>query len=258
MPQNNFQKGFTDLILQPRDKLKEQSEKITPHIISDKIDATNRLGVYHNNIIGSLSSALCATYPMIGNLVGEAFLKEMARQFIFKHPPRGACLHDYGEGFDDFIQTYAPADSLPYLPDVARFEWALNHAYYAQDDIALPIEHFAAIPPEELADTVLPLRSSATLILSPYPLQALHELCLHDGDAPNLNKDTTTRLMIYRPQLEVKIIPLSEAEFDLLIELRTQTLGNALETILTQHPAFDFSGFLKKHMTLEVFSDKQA
>ncbi len=255
---NNFQEEFKELMLRPRHDVKADSNGVTRHIKSDEISANNRLGVYHNNIVGSLSNTLCATYPMIEDLVGTDFLKEMARQFIFEHPPSGACLHHYGNGFDAFIKGYEPAKDLPYLSDVARFEWAMNHAYYAEDDEALPADALAQIPPEELAGTILNLRQSATLIQSPYPLDDLYKFCIHNGTAPDLTTQVTCRILVYRPHLEVKIVPLSKGEYYFLRRLQAKTLELALEDTLKNHPDFDFSAFLQKHIVLEVFSEKQA
>jgi len=44
---------------------------------------------------------------------------------------RAAALAEYGDGFADFLAGFAPAQSLPYLADVARLEWAINAAYHA-------------------------------------------------------------------------------------------------------------------------------
>lgn len=254
MPLNKFQTDFKELMLRPRAELSVENEAVTNTLISDHIHANDRLSIYHNNIIGSLSNVLCSTFPMIENLVGTNFLKEMARQFIFKNPPNSACLHHYGEGFDAFIKEYEPAANLPYLADVATLEFALNHAYYAQDDAPLPADALAQIPPESLAKTLLSPRASATLITSSYPLTDLRAFCLNDGEAPELSAPTDCRLLIYRPKLEVKIIPLTKDEYAFLSNLQQGTpLGAALENVTDTYTTFDFAAFLQKHIALETF-----
>ena len=57
----------------------------------------------------------------------------MARAYALAEPPRSPVLMDYGAGFADFIAGFAPAASLPYLPDVARIERAWREAYHAAD-----------------------------------------------------------------------------------------------------------------------------
>ena len=221
------------------------------------IPLDERLKVYHNNVVGSLSEVLRATFPLLENLVGADFLKSMAREFIFGNPPTSGCLHEYGEGFDGFIKTYEPAKSLPYLPDVATLELALNTAYYASDDVTLAPDYLAQVQPESLSEVVLKLRSSATLISSRYPLEQIRTFCL-DADnnpAPDLTKNCTCRLLIVRPDLEVNIISLPEDEFEILLLLHNKVpLGEAVEKVMTAFPAFDFTAFLQKHTTLESFS----
>jgi len=45
-------------------------------------------------------------------LVGAEFFEGAARIFIEAHPPKSACLDDYGEKFADFLSDFEPAASL--------------------------------------------------------------------------------------------------------------------------------------------------
>lgn len=255
---NEFQEEFKDIMLQPKRDLGGNCGHIARLIKSENVSAPDRIGVYHNNIVGSLSNALCATFPMIENLTGEDFLRGLAREFIFAHPPTSACLHHYGAGLDDFIKGYAPAATLPYLPDVASLELALNHAYYAEDDVAMPADALTLMPSDTLGACFLKMRKSVTLMCSPHPLIALRYFCLNDGDAPDLTEMGDYPIMIYRPRLEVQIITLSVDEYDFLLNLQKDPLGAALENTLQKYPVFDFSDFLQKHIALESFSSKNA
>jgi hypothetical protein len=49
---------------------------------------------------------------------------------------------------------------LPYLADVARFEWALNIAATVREAMPLQAETLAAIPPREAAYVALRLQPS--------------------------------------------------------------------------------------------------
>lgn len=254
MPLNEFQTEFKNLMLRPRVKLNEGSEYISKILHDDHIPTSDRLSVYHNNIIGSLSASLCATFPMIENLVGEEFLKEMSRAFVFKHPPQNAVLHHYGEGFSDFIKTYEPARGLPYLSDVARFEWAINHAYYAEDDFPLPADALAKISNDKLTETVLNLRASATLIKSNYPLIDLWNFCLNNHPAPDMSVKNDHYVIVYRPALDVQFVPLLQDEYAFLSALNREPLGQALEITVEDHPNFNFVSFLQKHISMKTLA----
>lgn len=259
MKLKEFQKEFKNTMLRPRSELEERGQSISSHLNEGNISISDRLDVYHNNIIGSLSNALCSTFPMIENLTGPDFLKGMAREFIFQHPPTSAYVHHYGSGFDEFIENYAPARDLPYLSDVARLELALNHAYYAEDDDALPADALSKTLPESLGDIVLNFRKSATLISSDYPLLSLRDFCLNGGEAPDLSRAQPCAFLVMRPHLEVETLPLSIDEYNFLNLLQNKTpLGQALEHNVEQHPDFDFPAFLQKHISLETFCTLQS
>lgn len=255
MPLNKTQNNFKNLMLRPITDI--DSADLDNIFISNHIDAKDRLKVYHNNVVGSLSEALLTTFPLLQHLVGEEFLKGIARAFIFQNPPKNSSVHAYGAGFDEFIQTFEPAESLPYLADVASLEIAMNNAYYAPNDDAMPADALTKIAPENLGDIQIVLRSSAHLISSSYPLIALRAFCLDQDNAPapDLSVKHECHILILRPHLEVEIIPLDLDEYDMLQTLRTGlTLGEAVEKTLNAYPEFDFALFLQKHISLETFS----
>lgn len=57
----------------------------------------------------------------------------MAGLYIQAFPPASPLINEYGRDFADFIQGFAPAASVPYLPDVARLERLRVRAYHAKD-----------------------------------------------------------------------------------------------------------------------------
>ncbi len=251
---NEFQIAFKDLMLDHPNALNAPPSNLAEFCESGDIDLPTRLKVYRNNIVGSLTDLMVATFPLIKNLVGQEFLEGMARSFILAHPPQSGCLNLYGEGFGDFIEHFSPAASLPYLPDMARYELAMNAAYYARDCQPLLTNDLAAIAPDDLGDIVLKLRASAHLKQSRFLLTAIKAFCDNNGEGQLDLDQGGEKLMVYRPKLEVKSVILDEDEFACLSLLNDrQTLGNAVEQILIQYPAFDFQAFLQKHLALGTF-----
>lgn len=108
-------------------------------------DPTPRLAVYRNNIVVSLVDALTATFGVCCELVGEAFFRAMARVFVTAHPPRSRILTFYGREFPAFIETFAPAASVPYLADVARLEILRLEAFHAADVAPLGEDDIAGV-----------------------------------------------------------------------------------------------------------------
>ncbi len=96
-------------------------------------DPTARFNVYRNNVIVSLTNALADTYPVVCELVGEAFFRAMVREYVQEHLPKSPVMSRYGGGFADWLAAFPPVARLSYLPDIARLEWARLRAYHAAD-----------------------------------------------------------------------------------------------------------------------------
>jgi hypothetical protein len=91
-----------------------------------RVPAAEAMRVHRNTVMSALVHALRLTYPSIDALVGAAFFDQAAVAFAQSHPPTGGRLAGYGEGFIAFLAAHVP--SLPYLPDVARLDWAVERA----------------------------------------------------------------------------------------------------------------------------------
>jgi len=90
-----------------------------------------RLRVHRETTLAALAGALAATYPVCARLVGDEFFRAAARRFAREVPSRSPDLCDYGAELADWLAAFEPAQALPYLPDVARLEWALHRARHA-------------------------------------------------------------------------------------------------------------------------------
>jgi len=255
MTLQKIQAQFKELMLDHPDALDSPAADFAALFEAGDIALPERLKVYRHNIVNSLTDSLKAKLPVMEKLVGDEFLSLMARSFVLDNPPDHGCLNTYGQGFAAFIDGFELAKSMPYLPDVARLELALNAAYYAPDQEALSAEDLAAIPPEELDSLALPLCGYVNLLRSKWPLLAIKEFCEAEDPEGKLNLDQGgVQLMITRPALETKIVSLSAAEYELLQKLADgAVLGPAVESVLENHADFNFQDFLQKHIALETF-----
>lgn len=250
---SEIQERFKDIMLDAPDGLESPPEDFAAQFEAGDIPLAERLKVYRSTIVGGIAETLCKGFPMLETLVGADFLREAARRFVMAYPPEAGCLNLYGRGFDNFIRAYAPAQGFPYLPDMAGLEIAMNEAYYAPDDERLGVEVLVGLSPDDLGALGLGLRSSARIVSSDYNLAALRAYCLApEGPVPDLKKPCN--LLIYRPDLEVHIVPLSEAEAGMLRLLQNgAALGAAAERVIADHPDFDPGAFLQKHLSLGSF-----
>jgi hypothetical protein len=111
--------------------------------------------VYRNTVRRACVGALRANYPTVEQLVGEAWFDAAAGIFVAAHPPRDAVLARYGEGFADFLATFAPARELAYLAGIARLDRCWTDSHLAADAPVLAASDLAAGTPDVLASLAL-------------------------------------------------------------------------------------------------------
>jgi hypothetical protein len=146
---------------------------VLPLVLANGLSPAQRLQVHRNNVLSSLAAALEATFPVVARLVGEGFFRAAAQAFVRAEPPRRPCLAEYGGGFAAFLARFAPAQALPYLPDVARLEWAVNECQQTADSPALATQSLAGLPEAEVGSLRLKLHPAWRLIESPFPVDRI-------------------------------------------------------------------------------------
>lgn len=256
-----IQKNFENALLRPAWDcpawdLPNVSEDFCNLFSDFSVPFSERLKIYHANVVGSAVKTLQSNFPLVQKLVGEDFFRSMASMYVIENPPKEGYLNLYGAGIYHFITHYNPAKHLPYLSDIARLEQAISKAYNAPDDTALDINRLNAVPHKELSDLIMKLRPSATLLQSSYPLEEIRALCKDETEnIPDMSKTYDTMLLILRPDLDVTVISLAQAEFMILTDLQKGlSLGASLRPILKTAPHFDLVQFLTKHIELKTFS----
>src|SRR5262245_2770648 len=224
----------------------------------DSLPFDRRLQVYRNNSFISLTEVLKATFPVVCRLVGEPFFRHAADAFIRACPPQAPCLSEYGSAFADFIAGFASAQRLVYLPDVARLEWAINEAYFADDAPALDPMRVAALPQERYGALGFFLHPSCRLLVSAYPVDRIWQAHQADGnlDTPIDLAAGGCQLVVQRRGLDVQMRALDPAGSAFLAALdEGRSLQAAYETAAAIDGAFDLVGALAAHLSRGTFGD---
>ena len=110
--------------------------------------AAGGLAIYHRAVRANRHGALCAAYPVVRRLVGEAFFEALAGAYAEAHPSRSGDLHGFGAELAAFVEGHAAASGLDYLGDVARLEWALHESDQAADAPAFDFAALSSVPAE--------------------------------------------------------------------------------------------------------------
>jgi len=170
-----------------------------------------RFAIYRNNVYAGLTSALASRYPVVLRLVGDEFFFAVSRMFAELHPPRSPVMLGYGAAFPDFLQRLEAAAELPYLPDVARLEWAQNEAYHAADAAPLTPDQLARLPFDEPDRLVFDLHPALRAIASDYPVFSIWRTNAHDAEVTAIDASAAPQAaLVTRPALDVEVrrIPL--------------------------------------------------
>ncbi|MEO7775470.1 MAG: DNA-binding domain-containing protein [Steroidobacteraceae bacterium] len=206
-----------------------------------------RFSVYRNNVFVGLSAALRASFPCVARLVGDEFFAAMARDFVTVRPPASPVLLHYGAEFADFVGSFAPAASVPYLADVARIERAATEAYHARDEIPLTLAALAAVPHDQSPSLRLKLHPSLRLVRSVFPAFTIWRMNTKGGTPEPVDLSEAQIAMILRADAEVDIRPASSGSHAFLVALGSGlTLSQALTNALAADSQFDLAGNLQE------------
>lgn len=167
-------------------------------------DAKQRLSIYRNNVNLTLMDALAETYRAIYHLVGEEYFQLLAMGYIERTPANSANLNDYGASFDAFIAEHPVAKQLPYLVDMARYEWAWQRSFYAADAQPACSEMLQTLDDE----SVITLHPSVQCVQLTYPAEAIWRYCMlqqGEGDAPDMSSRTYA-VCLYRNHAGIQVI----------------------------------------------------
>lgn len=195
-----------------------------PFFFADQ--AVARFGVYRNNVYTSLSEALKEVYPAVERLLGPVYFRALSQEFIKDTLPRSPVLSRYGAEFPDFISSFPPLKSYPYLGDVARLEWFWLRAYHARDSLPLHPENLQKSAPEDMAKIGFTRHPSATLLCSSFPCYTLFRrnrptkrggFSSADSHKPDWSK--AQNVMIVRPYLDVLVTEIDTPTAVLFTEL---------------------------------------
>lgn len=236
----------------------ESQKRILPFVKANGLTAEQRLNVYRNNTQLGLTEALRDGYPVVNKLVGTKFFNQLAGNFLKRHPPTNGCLLFFGSQFSDFIDHYEPTSTLPYLPDVARLEWLWHEAFHEANGAALDITVLTKVDTNTYGNLGLILQPSARFLVSEFPIleiwQSNQESYEGDGFVDLAKRGC--RLLIYRPALEIVIIPLSEADY-LFLNLLDEglTLTQVVKQVIAKDSTFDVLTTLQLWFAYGLFSD---
>jgi len=237
-----------------RSLVEREDDAAASHVFADGIDAAARLAVYRNTVVGSLTTALRLSYPAVHRLVGAAFFESAAQIFIAARPPKSACLDDYDPDFADFLATFAPAATLPYLAGVAWLDWAVSRALHAPNAPALDPGDLAALDSRRYDRLRFVPHPSVSLVRADHPVDAIWRAVLAQDDTAMAAIDLDAgpvQLLVRRRDDAAEITRLDESAWRVTAAL---CAGHALQDALDAMDDGDAPALLASQLTDGVFT----
>jgi hypothetical protein len=224
------QAGLLAALWQPR--LADAMEKIAGHAVlarpAGPFAIERAVQAYRSNGLLLAERAMAAAYPAVAFLLGDDNFNGLARQHWLQHPPRAGDVAQWGGGLAAHLATLdgLVADQ-PWLPDVARVEWALHRAAFAAD-AQVDAASFALLA--EHPDTAgLRLAPGWACIDSRCAVATITRAA-HEGQAAGFDAPAGTAL-VWREGLAPRLRAALPGEPELLTALdRGLPLAAALET----------------------------
>ena len=216
--------------------------EIVSAIQGDGLDPAARVGIYRNHAFATLGASLQGTFPVVCRLVDERFFAYAAHEYLREHPPHSRCLVEYGADFADFLADFEPCKALPYLADVARFEWALNIAATVREAAAAAAAGARRGPGRRGRICRAPSAALAQLPRLPWPIDAIWQANQQNEVPPVDLASGGARLEIRRAGDAVGWLRLDPATFAFRTALADGlVLAAAMAAATLQDPAFDLA-----------------
>jgi hypothetical protein len=219
-----------------------------PHIfLGEAAHVASLIGIYRGNAHASWSKALEGAYPVIRQLVGEEFFGGLVREYGRAEPSASGDLNVFGDLFAEFLARFAHTQNLPYLPDVARLEWAVHRAFYAADAPKLDLALLAALREDHLGALCLRLAPACAVVRSGFPVADIwrvHQPDFQGEVTVDLDAGAQTAF-VHRPGYRVEVSALDGAAgaFLALCE-KGRPLAAALDAALAIAADFDLQELL--------------
>jgi hypothetical protein len=220
-----------------------------------------RLVFYRNNVTLNWRDTLLNAYPVLRQLMGEAFFNGVTHAYGLAHASPSGDLGEFGASLASFINTLENCQDYPFFGDVAALEWLVHRAWYLKQATPVTLAQLAAFPPEQLTEQRFKLQESCALLKSPWAVADIWHT-LQNTDTPSLPDPLakTSHCLIWRPygvnKWAVQVDLISAASFKALQALDAgESLGQALELALEDNPEFEVQSEIANWFSKQLFNE---
>ncbi len=187
---------------------------------SSKIAPQLALDIYRNNTRSARIDTLELVFPVCNKILGNEVFRSIAREYVISDNDGLSDLNHYGEVFNRHFQLLLNIGRLPeeyvYLPDLAKLEFIIHDAYYADNDPEFNFKLFEQkINNEE--PVYFQISASLGLVKSEYPIYKIWLNNQKQQIAKTIYAiEDTQYLLVHRDSYKPVVSPVSKFEYLLL------------------------------------------
>jgi hypothetical protein len=219
--------------------------------------AAKRLAIYRANVGASIAKALRAAYPVIEQIVGIEFFEALAVAHRDAHPSTSGDLNDYGATLAAYLSQFPHTQHLPYLPDLARLEWAVHRAYGAADAQAFDATALAGLSAEQQAGLRFRWAQGTALVDSAHPIVRIWQIhqAGYEGEF-SVEWQAAQCALIARSgwRVDVSVLDAGDAAFVAASLHENATLARATESASAAEPGFDLGRLLGRAVSANLIT----
>jgi Putative DNA-binding domain len=139
------------------------------------------LAAYRANAAALAERALVAVYPTVQEVVGADAFASLARVHWQAHPPTQGDMALWGDALPRFLADEAALQDEPYLPDLARLEWAVHEADRALDG-PVAVVGLTLLAEHDPSQLFLHLAEGTAVVVSQHPVVRIWHAHRSDAD----------------------------------------------------------------------------
>lgn len=201
-----------------------------------RMKRSTRLGIYANAYRARMVEAMAVDYKALKMYLGDDAFETLILAYLDAHPSQYFSMRWVGGKLGEFIQTTAPYRDHLDLYELARFEWALCHAFDASDSVALRVEGLALLSPEQWPALTLQFAPSLQVLALHTNAPQLWQALNAEQAPPAVTSAAIAQTwLIWRQQLKLMFRPADALEIVALEKFRAGESFGAVCAVLASH-----------------------
>ncbi len=193
------------------------SERFDPLLLElvrrqGRLGAAKRLDIYAQMYWARLVEVLREDFPRVATCLGTERFTDTAVRYLARNRSTHPSVRHAGARIAAFLADEAEIQRWPFLPDLARLEWARLEVFDAPDTEPLRVAQLEAIPPADWPTLTFTLTPAVRLLRSAWPVHEIWAAAEDRGPCTPV-RPAETHLRIWRDGFTVYQATMDGAEY---------------------------------------------